>query len=58
VYRVLTVDGFVADSFRPAGRGVPADGSSVRNLLRQEAVVIDAKGRAHASQRFRIEDWT
>lgn len=58
VYRVLTVKGFVADSFRPAGPGVPSDGSSVRALLRREGVMIDPKGRASANQRFRPEDWT
>ena len=57
VYRVLNVDGFVADGFRPAGPGVPADGARVRDVLRQEGVAIDADGRASEHQRFRFEDW-
>jgi alkylated DNA nucleotide flippase Atl1 len=58
VYRVLTVDGFVPEGFRPAGPGVPIDASSVRDLLRSEGVVIDARGRASPTQRFRLEHWT
>lgn len=57
VYRVLRVDGFVADAFRPAGRGIPADAEHVRELLRREGVSIDSAGRASARQRFTVEDW-
>jgi alkylated DNA nucleotide flippase Atl1 len=57
VYRVLTVDGYVADSFRPAGPGVPPDAPSVREVLRAEGVVIDARGRASQTQRFSVADW-
>jgi alkylated DNA nucleotide flippase Atl1 len=57
VYRVLKVDGFVADGFRPAGPGVPADEARVRDVLRNEGVAIDAQGRASEHQRFRLEDW-
>lgn len=57
VYRVLNVEGFVADGFRPAGPGVPADGARVRDVLRREGVAIDARGRASEHQRFRFEDW-
>jgi alkylated DNA nucleotide flippase Atl1 len=57
VYRVLTVKGYVADGFRPAGPGVPADEERVRDVLRTEGVTIDARGRASTHQRFHFEDW-
>jgi hypothetical protein len=57
VYRVLTVDGFVPDAFRPAGAGVPKNASSVRELLKAEGVVIDDYGRASARQRFSVDEW-
>lgn len=57
VYRVLTVKGYVADGFRPAGPGVPADEERVRDVLRKEGVTIDARGRASKHQRFHFEDW-
>jgi alkylated DNA nucleotide flippase Atl1 len=57
VYRVLTVKGYVADGFRPAGPGVPADQARVRDVLRKEGVTIDARGRASKHQRFHFEDW-
>ena len=57
VYRVLTVKGYVADGFRPAGPGVPADRKRVRDVLRKEGVTIDPRGRASKLQRFRVEDW-
>jgi alkylated DNA nucleotide flippase Atl1 len=57
VYRVLRVDGFVPEAFRPAGPGVPADAQSVRELLRREGVVIDRRGQASASQRFTVDEW-
>ena len=57
VYRVLTVDGSVPDRFRPAGPGVPMDASRVRDVLRQEGVVIDSRGRAAPTQRFTFDDW-
>ena len=57
VYRVLLADGFVADGFRPAGRGVPKDSERVRDILKEEGVVIDDEGRADSHQRFRFEDW-
>jgi alkylated DNA nucleotide flippase Atl1 len=57
VYRVLTVQGYVADGFRPAGPGVPADRERVRDVLRKEGVTIGARGRASKLQRFRVEDW-
>jgi alkylated DNA nucleotide flippase Atl1 len=56
-YRVLKVDGFVPEAFRPAGPGLPADAPSVRDLLRSEGVIIDARGRASQSQRFSVENW-
>jgi alkylated DNA nucleotide flippase Atl1 len=56
VYRVLNVEGLVPEGFRPAGPGVPADASTVRDVLRAEGVLIDARGRAAASQRFRVCD--
>src|SRR4051794_27730022 len=46
VYRVLRADGFVADAFRPTGRGVPADASGVRDLPREEGILIDGRSRA------------
>ncbi|MFL5845303.1 MAG: MGMT family protein [Solirubrobacteraceae bacterium] len=57
VYRVLRVDGLVPDAFRPAGPGIPADASSVRELLRAEGVKLDTSGRASPSQRFTVERW-
>ena len=57
VYRVLTVKGYVADGFRPAGPVVPADEERVRDVLRKEGVTIDARGRASKPQRFHFEDW-
>jgi alkylated DNA nucleotide flippase Atl1 len=57
VYRVLTVDGYVSDGFRPAGPGVPADQERVRDLLRKEGVTISARGRASKRQRFHYDDW-
>ncbi len=57
VYRVLTVDGLVPDAFRPAGPGVPRDAESVRDVLRREGVLIDARGRASPRQRFTVRDW-
>jgi alkylated DNA nucleotide flippase Atl1 len=48
VYRVLTVKGFVADGFRSAGPGVPANETRVRDVLRKEGVTIDAHGLAIA----------
>ena len=56
VYRVLTVEGYVADGFRPAGPGVPADRERVRDVLRKEGV-INARGCASQLQRFHFEDW-
>src|SRR4051794_25467937 len=55
VYRVLRVDGFVPEAFRPAGPGVPPDAERVRELLRREGVVIDARGRASQRQRFAVD---
>ena len=57
VYRVLTVDGRVAQGFAPAGPNVPSDALTVRELLSREGVVIDAKGRASKQQCFRASDW-
>lgn len=57
VYRVLKVDGFVPDAFRPAGPGVPADAERVRETLQAEGVAIDALGRAPQEQRFTAELW-
>jgi alkylated DNA nucleotide flippase Atl1 len=57
VYRVLTVDGHVADGFVPAGRGVPDGEVQVRRTLRSEGVRIDDRGRAAPSQRFGAEGW-
>lgn len=57
VYRVLTVDGRVADGYAPAGPNVPRDALTVRQLLSREGVVIDATGRASKHQRFRTADW-
>lgn len=58
VYRVLNVEGLVPETFRPAGPGVPKDASNVREVLRQEGVFIDARGRASQSQRFTVSDWS
>jgi alkylated DNA nucleotide flippase Atl1 len=58
VYRVLRVDGFVPDAFRPAGPGVPADSAMVRATLTEEGVRIDRRGRAAPHQRFTVADWT
>jgi alkylated DNA nucleotide flippase Atl1 len=58
VYRVLTVDGLVPDAFRPAGPGVPANAARVREVLKKEGVVIDARGRASQKQRFTVRDWS
>ena len=57
VHRVLTVDGFVADGFVPAGPGVPDGEVEVRRALRLEGVRIDDRGRASTSQRFTAEVW-
>jgi alkylated DNA nucleotide flippase Atl1 len=57
VYRVLTVNGYVADGFRPAGPSVPPDDERVRDVLSKEGVTIDARGRASKHQRFHFEDW-
>lgn len=57
VHRVLRIDGFVPDAFRPAGPGIPADAEGVRELLRREGVFIDDRGRASAVQRFTVDDW-
>lgn len=57
VYRVLRVDGFVPDAFRPAGPGVPQDAERVREVLRIEGVHIDAQGRAAHRQRFTVAEW-
>src|SRR5689334_20937668 len=56
VYRVLRIDGFVPEGFRPAGPGVPADAEAVREILRREGVVIDRRGRASHAQRFTVEE--
>src|SRR3954447_617077 len=58
VYRVLTVDGYVAEGFVAAGPDVPAGEIAVRAVLREEGVQIDQQGCAAASQRFRAEDWS
>lgn len=58
VYRVLTVDGYVAEGFVPAGPEVPDDEIEVRRVLRDEGVRIDGRGRASPAQRFRPRDWT
>jgi len=57
VYRVLRIDGFVAEGYRPAGAGLPSDGAAVRNAVQGEGVLIDARGRASKGQRFTAEDW-
>jgi alkylated DNA nucleotide flippase Atl1 len=57
VYRVLTVDGRVAEGFAPAGPNVPGDALTVRALLSREGVVIDAKGRANKAQCFHASQW-
>lgn len=57
VYRVLNVEGVVPEGFRPAGPGVLADASTVRDVLRAEGVTIDARGRAAPHQRFQAGDW-
>jgi hypothetical protein len=58
VYRVLRVDGFVPEAFRPAGPGVPVSAERVRELLRSEGVAIDPSGRASPTQRFTAEHWS
>jgi predicted nuclease with RNAse H fold len=57
VYRVLRIDGLVAEGYHPAGSGLPRDGLSVREVLRREGVIIDAHGRASRSQRFSPQEW-
>jgi alkylated DNA nucleotide flippase Atl1 len=57
VYRVLTVDGRVAQGFAPAGPTVLGDALTVRELLTREGVLIDAKGRASKHQCFHASDW-
>ena len=57
VHRVLRIDGFVPDAFRPAGPGIPANAERVRELLQREGVRIDSAGRASARQRFTVEEW-
>jgi len=57
VYRVLLIDGFVAEGYRPAGAELPSDGVAVRDVLRREGVLIDAHGRASQHQRFTAADW-
>lgn len=57
VHRVLSVQGAVADSFRPAGPGVASDSAAARALLEQEGVAIDSRGRASQHQCFTHEDW-
>lgn len=58
VWRVLTVDGAVADGFVPAGPGVPGGEVQVRGMLEQEGVHISGiPRRAHADQQFRASDW-
>lgn len=57
VYRVLTINGDVAEGFAPAGPGVPEDRVEVRRVLRAEGIRIDDRGTAAASQRFRVSDW-
>ena len=57
VHRVLTVDGVVADSFRPAGPGVAKGPAEARVRLEQEGIVFDVRGRASPRQRCTIDDW-
>src|SRR4051794_3470291 len=57
VHRVLRADGFVADAFSPAGRGIPANADRVRDRLQQEGVHIDQRGRASRAQRFTVDEW-
>jgi predicted nuclease with RNAse H fold/alkylated DNA nucleotide flippase Atl1 len=57
VYRVLRIDGLVAEGYRPAGADLPSDGAAVRDVLQREGVLIDADGRAIRRQRFTAEDW-
>jgi predicted nuclease with RNAse H fold len=57
VYRVLRIDGFVADGYRPAGADLPSDAVAVREVLQREGVIIDTHGRASKNQRFGAEEW-
>src|SRR3954463_11490777 len=57
VYRVLRVDGYVPDGFRPAGPGIPADAASVRAALREEGGRIDTHGKTAQTQRFTVGEW-
>lgn len=57
VYRVLRIDGMVADGYRPAGSRLPRDVASVREVLVTEGVAIDAHGRASKRQRFTCDEW-
>lgn len=57
VYRVIRSTGFVAEGFRAAGAGVPADAPMARDVLRSEGVRFDIRGRASQAQRFQVEQW-
>jgi alkylated DNA nucleotide flippase Atl1/predicted nuclease with RNAse H fold len=57
VHRVIRSNGLVAEAFRAAGPGVPANAPSVRDLLRSEGLRFDLLGRASHTQRFLPADW-
>lgn len=58
VHRVIRSSGFVAEGFAPAGPGVPANATCVRDRLRREGVRIDDTGRANPAQRFTADEWS
>jgi alkylated DNA nucleotide flippase Atl1 len=51
VHRMIRADGFVAEGFRAAAPGVPPDAPAARQLLQQEGVSFDERGRASQGQR-------
>jgi alkylated DNA nucleotide flippase Atl1 len=56
-WRVLTAQGYVPDTVRGGGVGLPHDAVAARDVLRGEGVEIDPRGRAPQHQRLRPEDW-
>lgn len=54
---MLTTKGYVPETPRGGGVGVPRDAITAREVLHREGVEIDALGRAAQHQRFRPDDW-
>ena len=56
-WRVLRVDGFVADGLSGGDSRRATDAAGARDVLASEGVLIDKSGRASRLQRFRADDW-